>query len=164
MTRRLAFAAVGALLLALFAFAGVASAQTVIESSTIDNGYPSTLTFKLNARADSEITDVTLNYAITGRGTSALGKPSDFTPGKSVSVSIPVQTNSANSYIPVGSEFVYHWEITTADALTRMTVSTIFRTLMDTDSRSPSGNSSQYKSLHFLSRHKRNRTSLFRPT
>jgi hypothetical protein len=115
MTRRLIALLAGAALVAMLALAPTASADTVIESSTVDNGYPSALTFKLNAHADSNITDVTLNYAITGRGTSALGKPADLTPGKSVSTSVSVQTNSANSYIPVGSEFIYHWEITTAD-------------------------------------------------
>lgn len=94
------------------------SAATVVESSTIANGYPKTLTFKLTARADTNITDVTLSYAIKGRGTSALDKPKDLTPAKNVSTEVVLQVNSSSNYLPVGSDFVYHWEITTADGQT----------------------------------------------
>lgn len=108
------------MLAALLALGGLrlaspATADTVIDSATVENGYPKQLTFKLTAHADSEITDVTLNYAITGRNTAALGKPGDLEPGTSVSTQVVLAVNSASSYIPVGSEFVYHWEITTAD-------------------------------------------------
>lgn len=96
-----------------------ASADTVIDSATIENAYPTQLKFKLTAHADSEITDVTLVYAITGRNTSAIGKPEPpITPAKSLSTEVVLQVNSASSYIPVGSEFVYHWEVTTADGAT----------------------------------------------
>ncbi|MEO8539046.1 MAG: peptidase MA family metallohydrolase [bacterium] len=95
-----------------------ASAATVVESSTIANGYPKTLTFKLTARADTEITDVTLAYSIKGRGTSALDKPKDLSPAKNLSTEVVIQVNSGSNYLPVGSDFVYHWEITTADGKT----------------------------------------------
>ena len=95
-----------------------ARADAVIEATTIDNGYPKQLTFKVTARADSDITEATLNYSLKGRGSSALGKPADYTPGKNVTVEVVIQVNSGASYIPVGSEFVYHWELTTADGKT----------------------------------------------
>ncbi|MBA4179423.1 MAG: hypothetical protein C0506_02440 [Anaerolinea sp.] len=95
-----------------------ARAEAVIEATSIDNGYPKQLTFKVTARSDSDITEATLNYSLTGRGTSALGKPTNFTPGKNVTVEVVIQVNSGSSYIPVGSEFVYHWEITSADGKT----------------------------------------------
>lgn len=98
--------------------AHIASAATVVESSTVANGYPKTLTFKLTARADTNITDVTLAYSIKGRGTSALDKPKDLAPAKSLSTEVVLQVNSSGDYIPVGSDFVYHWEITTADGQT----------------------------------------------
>jgi hypothetical protein len=111
-----------AALFVVMAFAGwlgagttAARADATIVSATIENGYPKNLTFKLTAHGTTDITDVTLAYAITGRGTSALGKPSDLSPGKDLSTSVTVQTNSGSSYIPVGSDFVYHWEITTSD-------------------------------------------------
>ncbi len=92
-----------------------ARADATIVSATVENAFPKQLNFKLTAQSASDITDVTLAYEITGRGTSALGKPAEFTPGKTVSVEVVVQVNSGNSYIPVGSDFLYHWEITTAD-------------------------------------------------
>lgn len=95
-----------------------ASADTVVESSTVVNGYPKTLTFKVTARADSDITDVTLAYSIKGRGTSAIDKPKDLTPARNLSAEVVLQVNSSGNYIPVGSDFTYHWEITTADGQT----------------------------------------------
>lgn len=107
------------MLAALLALGGLplaapAAADTVIDSATVENGYPKQLTFKLTAHADTDITDVTLNYSITGRNTAALGKPDDLQPAKSLSTQVVLQVNSQSSYIPVGSEFVYHWEITTS--------------------------------------------------
>jgi hypothetical protein len=116
--RRGALAAAAALLV-LAAAAGLpprgAAASAVIESMTVENGYPRTLTFRVTARADVDITDATLSYAIKGRGTLALGKPDSLTPGRTVTAEVVLQVNSGQSYIPVGSEFTYSWEIRTAD-------------------------------------------------
>ena len=101
-------------LLSITPFALPAGAQTVVESSIVENGYPKTLTFKLTARADSDITDVTLEYSIKGRGTSALGKPTELTPARNLSTAVELQVNSGQSYIPVGSEFTFRWKIETA--------------------------------------------------
>ncbi len=116
MSRWLAGTFLGALLVTLtwLPVAAPAAAETVIESSTVENGYPKTLTFKVTARADAEITDVTLEYSIKGRGTSALGKPDDLTPARTLSAEVVLQVNSGASYIPVGSEFTYRWRIQTA--------------------------------------------------
>jgi len=102
----------------VFAYVPTVEAETVVESSSIENGYPANLTFKVTARADSDITDVTLSYSLTGRGTGALGKPKDLTPARNLSTEVVLQVNSNNNYIPVGSEFVYRWQITTADGST----------------------------------------------
>ncbi|MGE0600191.1 MAG: peptidase MA family metallohydrolase [Dehalococcoidia bacterium] len=95
-----------------------ASADTVIESQTVTNGYPSTITFKITAKADQQITDLSLRYAITGTGSSALAKPKDFAAATNLSAEVVLQVNSSSVYIPVGSNFVYHWEVTTADGNT----------------------------------------------
>jgi hypothetical protein len=117
MIRNLALPVLAALVavLSLAPFAGPARADTVVESSTVENGYPKTLTFKLTARADSDITDVTLEYSIKGRGTSALGKPDELTPARNLSTDVELQVNSGQAYIPVGSEFTFRWKIQTAD-------------------------------------------------
>jgi hypothetical protein len=90
-------------------------AATNIESATVENNYPASLTFKVTAHSDSNITDIALSYAIKGSGTGAIGRPQSITPARDLSAEVQVQTRSQNSYIPVGSEFVYHWEITSDD-------------------------------------------------
>lgn len=117
MIRKLAVPLLAALLAALILvpFPGQATAETVVESSTVENGYPRTLTFKLTARADADITDVTLQYSIKGRGTSAIGKPNELTPARNLSTEVELQVNSRSAYIPVGSEFTFRWQIETAD-------------------------------------------------
>ncbi len=98
-----------------------AAADATAVSSTVTNGYPKSLTFKLEAQADSDITDVSLSYSLSGRGAGGIGKPKELTPGKTVSVQVSVDTNSGNAYVPVGTQFTYHWEITTADGKTTTT-------------------------------------------
>ncbi|MBI5946727.1 MAG: hypothetical protein HY875_01145 [Chloroflexi bacterium] len=122
MSRPLVF---GAALLVLAAFAlyspPLAAADSTVVSSTVDNGYPKSLTFKLEAKSDSDITDVSLSYSLSGKGGGAIGKPKELTPGKAVSVQVNVDTNTGNAYVPVGTELTYHWEITTADGKTTTT-------------------------------------------
>ncbi len=96
-------------------FTPAAHAATTIDSTTIENNYPKSLSFKVTATADVDITDVTLSYAITGRNSSALGKPESLTPAKTLTATVVVDVNSGQSYIPVGSEFKYTWQITTSD-------------------------------------------------
>ncbi len=105
------------LLAAALAGAGAATARAtaVFEAMTVENGYPQTLTFRVTARADAEIADATLHYAIKGRGAVAFDKPKEFTPGRVVTAEVVMEVNSARSYIPVGSEFTYSWEVRTAD-------------------------------------------------
>ncbi len=113
-----------ALVLALAAFVApafprTASAETQVLLSTVTNEYPQRLVFRLGASSTANITDVTLSYAITARGTSALGKPeATLIPSKQITTQVTIQVNSAASYIPVGSEFTYHWEIRTDDGQT----------------------------------------------
>lgn len=108
-----------ALILAAVTTVGSTAAQGAAEFETsLSNNYPDNIEFSLNASSDSEIIDVSLHYSIIGRGTTALGKPEELLTGTSVSVSIEVATNSQSSYIPVGSDFVYFWELTLADGTT----------------------------------------------
>ena len=121
MTRRLlALLAIALPVLAILgSSAGIALADATIDNTTIENGYPRELKFRVTASAPVNITDVTLNFTVVGRGTSALGKPaSAVTPAPTLTAEVVVTTNSAQSYIPAGSEFIYHWEITTADGKT----------------------------------------------
>ena len=125
MTRSLALALVVSAILAGGALAlprATARADAAVDFATVENGYPTKLTFKVTAHADTDITDASLAYAITGSASTALGKPTDFQPGKNISTSVVVDTNSGTKYIPVGSEFTWHWELTTADGKKTSTV------------------------------------------
>jgi len=119
MTRRsAAFVAIVLLLGVAIAAPAAARADATIVSSSVENGYPKTLTFKLSAQSAQTITEVALRYSLSAAGGSAVSKPEDFTPGPTISAEVVVQTNSGTGYIPVGTEFVYHWEISTADGAT----------------------------------------------
>jgi hypothetical protein len=95
-----------------------ARADATIESATVENGFPKQLSFRVTASASIDITDVSLKYAISGRNSSALGKPTGFARAKNLTAEVIVPTGSSQGYIPVGSEFTYHWEITLADGTT----------------------------------------------
>src|SRR5690606_6957481 len=99
------------------AWPGDVSADTTA-TTTVENSFPRQVVFNLSATSDVEVTEAVLNYRITGRNTSARGFPETFTPGTDVSADVEVETGSGNSYIPVGSEFVYSWELTLADGTT----------------------------------------------
>ncbi len=103
-----------ALIAGLLAGTGVARADVKVVESTVDNGYPRELTFRLSVEADQEITDATLRYLFAGRGTSGFGRPETFTPGTSVDVEVELPVNTSSAYIPVGTTFIYHWELETA--------------------------------------------------
>ncbi len=94
-----------------------ARADATITASTVANNFPRDIVFHIEANAPVEITDVTLNYHIAGRSISALGKPDFLKSATSVDTDVTV-TTGGNSYIPVGSEFIYHWELALADGTT----------------------------------------------
>lgn len=109
----------------LVAFAAVflqaaprARADATFSNPAIENQYPKVLNFKVTITAPSDITDVSLRYSLVGRGQSAVAKPKELTPAKNLTVTVEVQVNTGSGYIPVASEFVYHWEATTADGAT----------------------------------------------
>jgi len=95
-----------------------ARADATIESATVENGFPKQLSFRVTASASIDITDVSLKFAISGRNSSALGKPTEFARAKNLTAEVVVPTGSNQGYIPVGSDFTYHWEITLADGTT----------------------------------------------
>lgn len=120
--------------LALLAIAAIAitatprnaRADTVVDSATVENGYPSQLTFKVTAHADNEITGVTLSYELAGDTSATVLQPDKFQAAKSVDASVTVPTNTSAGYIPPGSQFTYHWEVVTAGGATYRTAAQQF--------------------------------------
>lgn len=131
MTRRFAPPLIAVLVFVVtLAWGGSAArADATIDASSVEPQYPKTLNFKVTASAPADITDVRLVYAITGRGASAIAIPDEVAKGKTVSVTVAVQTNSGSSYIAPGSDFTYHWEIASADGKTTVTKDQQYRYL-----------------------------------
>ncbi len=94
-----------------------ASAQSPEFTTTIENEFPQFLRFRLTATDPGGVTDVSLRYRITGSGTLARAKPETFEPvpaGSDARIEVRISTGTLG-YIPVGSEFVYHWELVLED-------------------------------------------------
>lgn len=104
------------LVLAVLAAPRAAFAESSIGPSTVVNGYPRTLTFTAPISGDGQdIVDYSFHYTVKGRGATAIARPEAApAPGPEVAAEVTLEVNSASSYIPVGSEFLYHWEATTS--------------------------------------------------
>ncbi len=93
------------------------SAQSPDFTTTIDTDFPQFLRFRLTGDAPGTVTDVSLRYRIIGSGSLARAKPEQFetVPADSaLRVEVRVATGTLG-FIPVGSEFDYHWEILLED-------------------------------------------------
>ena len=91
-----------------------ASAQSPELTTTIENDFPQFLRFRLATTAPAVVTDVTLRYRVIGSGSLARAKPEQFEPTADVLVEVRVPTGSLG-FIPVGSDFLFHWELTLED-------------------------------------------------
>lgn len=90
---------------------GAQTAVTVLEQR-VEPRYPQALDFRVRASADRPIVGAVLRYEVVGRGTSAFARVEDLQPATTVDAAVSVEVNTAQSYIPVGSRFRYHWEFT----------------------------------------------------
>jgi hypothetical protein len=105
-----------------------ASAQpalTVLEER-IEPRYPEALDFRIRVQGDRPIVEAVLRYQVAGSGTSAFVRVEDLQPAPEVEAIAAVQVNTADSYIPVGSRFRYHWEFTLDGGQTVATPETSF--------------------------------------
>ncbi len=94
--------------------AAPAAAQSPEFRTEVVNEFPQFLRFRLEASAPREIVEVSLRYAVTGSGSRAFARPESIEPGVEISVEASVPTG-VRGFIPVGSEFVYFWELTLDD-------------------------------------------------
>ena len=90
------------------------SAQSPEFATAIENEFPQFLRFRLEVDAPAEVTEVSLRYRVVGAGSLARARPEAFEPASTVRTEVRVPTGTLG-FIPVGSEFVYHWELTLAD-------------------------------------------------
>ena len=123
-------AVLGGLVLALsggLAQPSAGSAQSPGFNTAIVNEFPQALRFRLVATApdDAAITDATLRYTVIGSGSSARAFTDDFESANRVTVEVSIPTG-VRGYVPVGSEFVYYWELTLDDGSTLTSESETF--------------------------------------
>ncbi len=90
------------------------SAQSPEFTTAITNAYPQFLHFRLTGAAPTEVTDVSLRYRVVGAGSLARAKPEEFISATDLDVEVRVSTGTLG-FIPVGSEFFYHWEVVLED-------------------------------------------------
>ncbi len=92
----------------------LSSAQSPEFTTAIENEFPQFLRFRLQVDAPAQVTEVVLRYRVVGSGSLARARPEAFEPAAGVTTEVRVPTGTLG-FIPVGSEFVYHWELTLAD-------------------------------------------------
>lgn len=88
-----------------------ADGGVVIKSTTYENAFPKTITFRLSAQSDSDIARVRLNYRFLGDNASTNAYP-DFKPGKTVNVEHVL--NVQKKYFAPDSDIQFYWEVETA--------------------------------------------------
>ena len=106
-----------ALVAALFALAGSASAQTAptISDKGVTNSFPDGMEFSVSVESDSPIEELRLRYTVLPDGTTASGRP-DFEPGTSVETTFELAGNNPPViYLSPGTMITYRWEATDAD-------------------------------------------------
>ena len=111
----LAALALGALLSARPAPAAADdNAVTNVKAETRD---PTELVFGARVTAPAGLESATLVYRVLNPKEGDVGGRGDatFGPGPENDVSFTLETRTARRYIPVGSQFVFHWEFTDAD-------------------------------------------------
>ena len=93
------------------------SAQTppTVTDGGVQATFPDRLAFSVSATSDSPIEKIRLRYQILPDGTGASGVP-DFEPSTSVTASFELQgPGQTTLYLPPGTTFEYHWQVTDAD-------------------------------------------------
>jgi hypothetical protein len=107
-----AVALVGALSL-LLTHPGVVNAAPQATNATVETPDPASLTFKVRASGDADITSAVVNYKVLSPDGNVGGSlKADVSAGRSVDASTTLQTNTNERYIPTGTLITYSWTIT----------------------------------------------------
>ena len=84
---------------------------------------PTSITFTARVTTPAALAEATLVYRVLNPKEGDVGGigTSSFGPGAENDVTFTLETRTAQRYIPVGSQFRYHWELTDQDGDTIMT-------------------------------------------
>lgn len=105
------FAALIALLGSTGGFTALPQTDSLVRvtSNTHEVRFPDEIVFRLDAEADTTITEVTIFYRLAGRKISTYGRP-PFRTGTDISTEFTLNT-SGSDYIPSGVDIEYHYVI-----------------------------------------------------
>ncbi len=111
--RTLAALALGLLLAA--GLIGTAAAEVQVSDERTETADPRSITFRVRVQGDP-LQDAVLVYRVLNPD-GAIGGDlrAEVAPDGQGDLSVTLQTNTANTYIPVGSRISYRWEFTTRD-------------------------------------------------
>ncbi|MQC17838.1 MAG: hypothetical protein DWG80_02045 [Chloroflexi bacterium] len=108
-------------LVVAFLLVGHASAAVQTSNASVESPDPSGITFSLQVAGDP-ITSAVVEYQRASGNTSIGGSVRAEIPSRgSGVVTAQLLTNNGTSYIPVGTRFTYHWELTTEGGETTTT-------------------------------------------
>ncbi|MYA19590.1 MAG: hypothetical protein F4Z25_04825 [Chloroflexi bacterium] len=116
-----AAAAAGLLLAFALALAGRGPADAEgIEASDlrVRSADPTAITFTARVNAPGGLQQAELVYRVLNPKEGDVGGAilrEDFVPGQEYDVSVTLETRTAQRYIPIGSQFRYHWRFTASD-------------------------------------------------
>ena len=87
--------------------------ELAVSNENIRSADPRSITFTARVNAPEGLAEVKLIYRVLNPKQGDVGGigRSSFGPGPENDVSFTLNTRSAERYIPVGSQFRYHWEI-----------------------------------------------------
>ena len=101
------------------AWPGAADADGIeVSELRVRSADPTAITFSARVAAPEGLQEAELVYRVLNPKEGDVGGSvvrEDFAPGREFDVSVTLETRTSQRYIPIGSQFRYHWHITGAD-------------------------------------------------
>ena len=98
-----------------------ASAAPQATNATVASADPSAIIFKVHVTADADIATATINYKTISPSGSIGGSLRADVSGRNTDVSVTLQTNNNERYVPVGTLYRYSWSIVDKNGATTTT-------------------------------------------
>ncbi|MPZ99792.1 MAG: hypothetical protein GEU80_10750 [Dehalococcoidia bacterium] len=107
-------AALALVALLLPMLSGLALAGEIEAGATnVRSDDPTSITFSTRVQASAGLESATFVYKVLNPDGNVGGSgAATFSPGTEADLSFTLEANNANRYIPVGSDFAFHWELT----------------------------------------------------
>ncbi len=107
------------------ALPGAANAEDIeVSELRVRSADPTEITFSARIVAPGGLQQAELVYRVLNPKEGDVGGSvlrEDFEPGREFDISVTLETRTAQRYIPIGSQFRYHWHLTGADGSSTVT-------------------------------------------